>query len=56
MTTMQNLDVNAVDLQSVKVVSVAGAPLDNELVKCLAQIIPQAVVGQIYGDYSYVIS
>lgn len=37
-------------LASVRVVSIAGAPL-SELVLKFAEIVPQAAVGQIYGVY-----
>ncbi|KAJ7153580.1 acetyl-CoA synthetase-like protein [Mycena crocata] len=45
----KKLGVNVEELRSVRLVSVAGAPLDNDLVRRLAQTIPQSVIGQIYG-------
>ncbi|KAJ7925181.1 acetyl-CoA synthetase-like protein [Mycena leptocephala] len=45
----KKLGVDVEELRSVRVVSIAGAPLNNELVKRLAQTVPQSVIGQIYG-------
>ncbi|KAJ6475242.1 acetyl-CoA synthetase-like protein [Mycena vitilis] len=45
----KKLGIDVEELRSVRVVSVAGAPLNNDLVKRLSQTIPQSVIGQIYG-------
>ncbi|KAJ7876161.1 acetyl-CoA synthetase-like protein [Mycena olivaceomarginata] len=43
------LGVDVPELRSVRMVSVAGAPLNNDLVTRFSQAIPQSVIGQIYG-------
>ncbi|KAF8920769.1 acetyl-CoA synthetase-like protein [Mucidula mucida] len=45
----KKLGVDVEELRSVRVISVAGAPLNNDLVKRLAQTAPRSVIGQIYG-------
>ncbi|KAK7057601.1 acetyl-CoA synthetase-like protein [Favolaschia claudopus] len=45
----KKLGVDVPELQSIRMVSIAGAPLNNALVLRFAQAIPQSVIGQIYG-------
>ncbi|KAJ7350573.1 acetyl-CoA synthetase-like protein [Mycena albidolilacea] len=45
----KKLGVDVPELRSVRMVSVAGAPLNNDLVTRFSQSIPQSVIGQIYG-------
>lgn len=48
---LQYLAPNAEELRTVKVAYVGGAPLDNALVTRLSALIPNAVIGQMYGAY-----
>ncbi|KAF8146903.1 acetyl-CoA synthetase-like protein [Mycena galopus ATCC 62051] len=45
----KKLGLDVAELRSVRMVSIAGAPLNNDLVARFSQAIPQSVIGQIYG-------
>ncbi|KAJ7270051.1 acetyl-CoA synthetase-like protein [Mycena haematopus] len=45
----KKLGIDVEELRSVRMVSVAGAPLNNDLVARFSKAIPQSVIGQIYG-------
>ncbi|KAJ6497606.1 acetyl-CoA synthetase-like protein [Mycena sanguinolenta] len=45
----KKLGADVEGLRSVRMVSIAGAPLNNDLLTRFSKVIPQSVIGQIYG-------